>query len=222
MPGFLSVFGRSSASANMGGVMISQEIYMTLMDIPPIPYLDKIFVKLNLYSQDMSQDIIFDVRKNDNDFDFEVINLEQRITQQQLLFSIINIFFSITLDATIVICLFGLLSSSYSTIIERKKEIGIIRTLGLKGKEIVRLFTIESLIIMMSSGTVGVIVGWVTGLLLSMSMNMMSGLPNIPIFPLTDMIIIFSLSIIFTLIGIRLLLRKSRKKNIVEIYRETT
>ncbi|MCK4383281.1 MAG: FtsX-like permease family protein, partial [Candidatus Lokiarchaeota archaeon] len=179
-------------------------------------------VKLNLYSQDMSQDIIFDVQKNDSEFDFEVINLEQRITQQQLLFSVINVFFSITLDATIIICLFGLLSSSYSTIIERKKEIGIIRTLGLKGKEIVRLFTIESLIIMMSSGTVGVIVGWVTGLLLSMSMNMMSGLPNIPIFPLTDMIIIFSLSIIFTLIGIRLLLRKSRKKNIVEIYRETT
>ena len=111
----------------------------------------------------------------------------------------IDIFFTVTLDATVVICLFGLLSSSYSTIIERKKEIGIIRTLGLKGKEIVRLFTIESLIIMMSSGTVGVIVGWITGLLLSMSMNLMSGLPNIPVFPLSDMIVVFSLSIIFTL-----------------------
>jgi len=60
-----------------------------------------------------------------------------------------------------------LLSSSYSTIIERKKEIGIIRTLGLKGKDITKLFTIESLIIMLSSGTVGVIVGWTTGLLLT-------------------------------------------------------
>ncbi|MBY9008915.1 MAG: ABC transporter permease, partial [Candidatus Lokiarchaeota archaeon] len=165
MPGFSSEFGRSSASANMGGVMISQEIYMTLMDIPPIPYLEKIFVKLNLYSQGLSQDIMALVRENEEDFDFEVISLQQQVTQQQLLFSIINIFFSITLDATVIICLFGLLSSSYSTIIERKKEIGIIRTLGLKGKEIVRLFTIESLIIMMSSGTVGVIVGWVTGLL---------------------------------------------------------
>ena len=221
MPGFSSEFGRSSASANMGGVMISQEIYMTLMDIPPIPYLEKIFVKLNLYSQGLSQDIMALVRENEADFDFEVISLQQQVTQQQLLFSIINIFFSITLDATVIICLFGLLSSSYSTIIERKKEIGIIRTLGLKGKEIVRLFTIESLIIMMSSGTVGVIVGWVTGLLLSMSMNLMSGLPNIPIFPLSDTIVVFSLSIIFTLIGIKLLLRKSRKKNIVEIYRET-
>jgi len=228
MPGFFSEFGRSSASANMGGVMVSQETYMTLMDIPPIPYLDKIFIKLNLYSQDLSQEIINDVQKNDENFDFEVISLQQRVTQQQLLFSVINVFFSITLDATIIICLFGLLSSSYSTIIERKKEVGIIRTLGLKGKEIVRLFTIESLIILMSSGTVGVIsgtvgviVGWITSLLLSMSMNLMSGLPNIPVFPLSDTIIIFSLSIIFTLIGIKLLLRKSRKKNIVDIYRET-
>jgi len=221
MPGFFSEFGRSSASANMGGVMISQELYMTLMDIPPIPYLDKIFVKFNLYSQDLSQQIINQVKENEDNFDFDIISLQQRITQQQLLFSIINVFFSITLDATIVICLFGLLSSSYSTIIERKKEIGIIRTLGLKGKEIVRLFTIESLIIMLSSGTVGVLVGWITSLLLSMSMNMMSGLPNVPVFPLSDMIIVFSLSIIFTLIGIKLLLRKSRKKNIVDIYRET-
>jgi len=221
MPGFSSEFGRSSASANMGGVMISQDIYMTLMDIPPIPYLEKIFVKLNLYSQGLSQNIMALVKENEDDFDFEVISLQQRVTQQQLLFSIINIFFSITLDATVIICLFGLLSSSYSTIIERKKEIGIIRTLGLKGKEIVRLFTIESLIIMMSSGTVGVIVGWVTGLLLTMSLNLMSGLPNIPIFPLSDMIVVFSLSIIFTLIGIKLLLRRSRKKNIIEIYRDT-
>ena len=221
MPGFSSEFGRSSASANMGGVMISQEIYMTLMDIPPIPYLEKIFIKLNLYSQGLSQRIIGLVKENEDEFDFEVISLQQRVTQQQLLFSIIDIFFSVTLDATVIICLFGLLSSSYSTIIERKKEIGIIRTLGLKGKEIVRMFTIESLIIMMSSGTVGVIVGWVTGLLLSMSMNLMSGLPNIPVFPLSDMIVVFSLSIIFTLIGIRFLLRKSRKKKIVDIYRET-
>ncbi len=221
MPGFSSEFGRSSASANMGGVMISQDIYMTLMDIPPIPYLEKIFVKLNLYSQGLSQNIMALVKENEDDFDFEVISLQQRVTQQQLLFSIVNIFFSITLDATVLICLFGLLSSSYSSIIERKKEIGIIRTLGLKGKEIVRLFTIESLIIMMSSGTVGVIVGWVTGLLLTMSLNLMSGLPNIPIFPLSDMIIVFSLSIIFTLIGIKLLLRRSRKKKIIEIYRET-
>jgi len=91
----------------------------------------------------------------------------------------------------------------------------------LKGKEITKLFTIESLIIMLSSGTVGVIVGWTTGLLLTTSMNLMSDLPNILTFPLSDMIAIFTISIIFILIGLKLLLKKSRKKKIIDIYRET-
>lgn len=220
MPGFSAEFGRSSASAHMGGVMISQNVYMNIMDIPPIPYLDKVFIKLNLDTLSFSIKSQLEIENKQN-YDFDVINLQQEVTQQQFFFTIIDVFFTITLDATIVICLFGLLSSSYSTIIERKKEIGIIRTLGLKGKEITKLFTIESLIIMLSSGTVGVIVGWTTGLLLTTSMNLMSDLPNILTFPLSDMIAIFTISIIFILIGLNVLLKKSRKKKIVDIYRET-
>jgi len=83
------------------------------------------------------------------------------------------------------------------------------------------MFIIESLIIMLSSGTVGVLVGWATSLLLSVSMNLTSGLPNVPVFPLTDMIVIFTISIIFTLVGMKVLLNKSRKEKIVDIYRET-
>jgi hypothetical protein len=196
---FFAEFGRSSASAHMGGVMISQDVYMNIMDIPPIPYLDKIFIKLNFDTQIFSIKSQLEI-ENEQNYDFEVISLQQLVTQQQLFFTIIDVFFTITLDATIVICLFGLLSSSYST---------------------TKLFTIESLIIMLSSGTVGVIVGWTTGLLLTTSMNLMSDLPNILTFPLSDMIAIFTISIIFTLIGLKILLRKSRKKKIVDIYRET-
>ena len=222
MPGFSGKFGRSAATANMGGVMISQETYMIIMDIPPIPYLDKIFIKLNLNAQSSSQFIRNKLlRENEDFYDFEVMSLQQRITQQELFFTVISVFFSMTLNATVIICLFGLLSSSYSTIIERKKEIGIVRTLGLKGKEIGVMFTVESLIIMLSSGTIGITVGWFTSLLLSVSMNLTSGLPNVPVFPLTDMVVVFTISIIFTLIGMKVLLNKSRKRKIIDIYRET-
>jgi len=222
MPGFPSQFGRSSSSAIMGGVMISKETYMYILDIPPVPYLDKIFIKLRSSSLSSSQAIQVQIEDaNRRYYDFDITNLQQSVSGGLSMFSILDTFFSMTLDATIVICLFGLLSSSYSTIIERKKEIGIIRTLGLKGKEINNLFTIESLIIMLSSGTVGVIVGWTTGLLLASSINVLSDLPNLPTFPLSNMIIIFTVSIIFVLIGMRFLLRKIRKKKIVQIYRET-
>jgi ABC-type antimicrobial peptide transport system permease subunit len=222
LPGFLGEFSRMAATANMGGVMISQDVYMTIMDIPPIPYLDKIFIQLNRNAQSSSLDILSQIKEEyEGIYDFDIISLKAEVSQQELFFTLISVFFTITLDATVIICLFGLLSSTYSTIIERKKEIGIIRTLGLKGKEISKLFTVESLIIMLSSGTVGVLVGWTTGLLLSISMNLTSGLPNIPVFPLSDMFFVFVVSIVFTLIGMKILLNKSRKKKIVDIYRET-
>jgi putative ABC transport system permease protein len=222
MPGFSSQFGRSSASANMGGVLISKETYMEILDIPPIPYLDKIFIKLRTTSLSVSQAIASEIEDtNRRLYDFDITNLQQSLSGGLSMFTILDTFFNMTLDATIVICLFGLLSSSYSTIIERKREIGIIRTLGLKGRDINHLFTIESLIIMLSSGTVGVIVGWTTGLLLASSINMLSDLPNLPTFPFSNMIIIFAISILFVLIGMRVLLRKIRKKKIVQIYRET-
>ncbi len=222
MPGFSEYFGRSSSTARMGGVMISHSNYLDIMDIPPIPYVDKIFIKLRSNDLGTSQTIEELIEDDfERDYDFEVTNLKRTVILQTSFFSILDIFFTITLDATIIISLFGLLSSSYSTIIERKKEIGIIRTLGLKGKQINHLFTIEALIIMLSSGTVGVIVGWATGLLLSSSINVLSNLPNNPIFPLSNMITIYLVSIIATLIGMKILLRKVRKKKIVDIYRET-
>ena len=95
------------------------------------------------------------------------------------------------------------------------------RTLGLKGKEINRLFIIESLIVMISSGTIGIIIGWLSAWIVTSNLSTMIGMPNVIYIPWFNMILIFSVSIMMILIGMRMLLRKARKKKIVEIYRET-
>jgi putative ABC transport system permease protein len=122
---------------------------------------------------------------------------------------------------TVFICIFGLLSSSYSTIVERKKEVGIVRTLGLKGREINRLFIIEALVIMISSGTVGVVVGWLSAWIVTSNLSTLSGQPDVIFVPTSSIIFIFAVSIAMILIGMTLLLRKVRKQKIVDIYRET-
>ena len=160
-------------------------------------------------------------KEYNSQYDFEIKNLQRSVTQGISYYSILDTFFTITLDAAIIICLFGLISSSYSSIIERKKEIGIIRTLGLKGTQINHLFTIEALIIMFSSGAIGTLVGYSTGLLLASSLNLLSDLPTPTNFPVQSAFNVFMVSTIFTFIGMYLLLRKLRKKKIVEIYRET-
>ncbi|MHA1755859.1 MAG: ABC transporter permease [Promethearchaeota archaeon] len=222
IPGFSFEFGSSRFSANNGGVLISQEVYQEIMDLPEPTWVNKIFIKLQESKKSEARSIekqIDDLYKND--YDYDLYNLERMVEREESSFAVINVFFTIILMATVLICLFGLLSSSYSTILERRKEIGIVRTLGLKGKEIDRMFIIEALIIMLSSGTIGTIVGWLTGWLLASNLNLFTDMPYSPQFPWFNFTLVYGVSIIFTIFGMRLLLRKSRKQKIVDIYRET-
>ena len=222
MPGFSTEFSGTSTQAYMGGVLISQESYLRILDIPLVPYVDRFFVKIR-------EDKTTPARSIENmidelyrtDYNYNLYNLEILIAQQQSAFFILDTLFSLIAMTTVFICIFGLLSSSYSTIIERKKEIGIVRTLGLKGREINRLFIIESLIIMISSGTIGIIVGWLSAWIVTSNLSTLTGMPYVLFVPWFNIGLIFSLSIFMIIIGMKVLLRKVRKKRIVEIYRET-
>lgn len=223
MPGFSQEFSGSQMAASRGGVLISQGSYIEIMDIPPIPYLDRIFIKLR---EDRLKNIynIVEIINEDyqNDYNYNINNLIRSLAQQESAFFVLDILFTLIALTTVFICIFGLLSSSYSTIIERKKEIGIIRTLGLKGKEINRLFILESLIIMISSGTIGIVVGWLTAWLVTTNlMGTLIGMPNVLYVPWFNIFLIYGLSFIMIYLGMKILLRKVRKKKIVEIYRET-
>lgn len=222
IPGFRTEFGASSMQTVMSGVLISQDTYLQILDIPPVPYVDRIFIKLRedgIVSSNYIERIINEFYRTD--YNYNIYNLEREVSQQQSAFFIINTLFTLIAMTTVFICIFGLLSSSYSTIIERKKEVGIVRTLGLKGREINRLFIIESLIIMISSGTIGIIVGWLSAWIVTSNLSTLTGEPNVIYVPWFNIILIYFISIFMILIGMKLLLRKVRKKKIVDIYRET-
>jgi ABC-type antimicrobial peptide transport system permease subunit len=221
MPGFAQEFGTSPMRALRGGVLISQETYIEIMDIPPIPYLDRIFIKLRqdeLSSAHYIEEFIDESYQAD--YNYRIFNLARRIAQQESQFFVIDTLFTLIALTTVFICIFGLLSSSYSTIIERKKEIGIVRTLGLKGKEINRLFILESLIIMISSGTIGIVVGWLTAWLVTSNLSTLMESPTVLYIPWSNIILIYLLSVLMIFLGMKILLRKARKQKIVEIYRE--
>ena len=222
MPGFAVEFASSRQRAVMGGVLISHETYIEIMDIPPVPYLDKVFIKLRENTKSLTNYVVNQINDNyQNDYNYDLINLQSMIAQQQGAFFVLDTLFTLIAMTTVFICIFGLLSSSYSTIIERKKEIGIVRTLGLKGRDINRLFIIEALIIMISSGIIGTLVGWLTAWLVTSNLTLLTEMPDVLTFPWFNVVVIFSLSLILILVGMVVLLRKARKKKIVDIYRET-
>ena len=222
IPGFPEEFSSTRQGSNdMGGVLISHETYLEIIDIPEPAWVDKIFIKLREDKLSEAEKIVEKIDDlYQNNYDYEIYNLEFEIESQAQGFQILDALFNLILTATVIICLFGLLSSSYSTIIERFKEIGIVRTLGLKGKEVNRMFIIEALIIMIASGSVGVIVGGLTGWLVTSNFALFTDTPYTFVFPFINILLIYLLSIGFIYIGMFLMLRRIRKQKIIDIYRE--
>lgn len=220
LSGFFRQFGDSLVSSG-NGVLISQEIYRKVMDLPEPTWIERIFIKVN--EMERIQRIRNQINGQFKDvYDFYIVNLEQRIENQSTMFTMIDVLFTAVLMSTLVICIFGLLASSYSTIIERKKDVAVLRTLGLKGKEINKLFILEAMIIMISSGIIGSLSGWVSGTLLSTSINLMLGIPYKFTFPLTNFLYLVLFSVTCIYVGMKFMLHKLKKSKIIDIYRETT
>ncbi len=223
IPGFSGSFsGSSTFGMGANGVLVSKEIYLDIMEMSEPIWVDKFFIKIQNGNPKIAEFLEFYLtNKYSDQYNFDIGNLASRIESQESSFALIDTFFMLILMSTIVICLFGLMASSYSTIIERKKEIGIVRTLGLRGGHLNRLFILEAIIIVLASGTVGTIAGMLTGWLFGSSMGLFMNTSYTYYFPWINFLGIYGASIIFVYIGMKLLLWRIRKKKITEIYRET-
>ena len=90
---------------------------------------------------------------------------------------------------------------TYVSVVERTKEIGVIRSLGGRKRDVAHLFNAETYIIGLGSGLIGIAVtyllSWVANLIIS-SLTMVT---TIAIFPWYYAVIMVCVSVILTLIS---------------------
>ncbi|MFX1429122.1 MAG: ABC transporter permease [Promethearchaeota archaeon] len=225
IPGFFN-FRSNEMSANGGGVMISLENYMRLMKVEnpgePNMVVDKIFVNLVDKTEENIKETKDDIRNMYQDKDIIIddaiskINFFNSMTERQ------SFLMELILTFTIIISIFGLISSMYAVILERKFEIGILRSMGMKARNVRNMFLIESMIILLSAGVMGTIIGTFTGYLLETTMNLMTEMPIIFSIPIDTLLRVFILSISFAFLGTYIILIKYfYKKSIMDIFRQT-
>lgn len=93
---------------------------------------------------------------------------------------ILNVY-SIVTVVVLFFCFFNLVASMTINIFDQKKEIAIIRSLGLKKKELFYIYISESCILILSASLIGTIIGstiaYTMGLLWQMFMNIQTGFP---------------------------------------------
>jgi len=102
---------------------------------------------------------------------------------------------------------------TYVSVVERIKEIGVIRSLGGRKKDVSRLFTAETFIIGLLAGLFGITATYGISAIASLIVKELIGIPNIASLEVTHAIILVLLSITLTLISGVLPARSAAKKD---------
>lgn len=90
---------------------------------------------------------------------------------------------------------------TYISVIERTKEIGILRSVGASKKDIKRVFNAESFIIGFSSGAMGIIISALLLLPINLILKHFTGLSSLATLPILGIFILIAISVVLTLIA---------------------
>ncbi len=90
---------------------------------------------------------------------------------------------------------------TYVSVVERIKEIGVIRSLGGRKKDVSRLFTAETFIIGLFSGLIGIAVTYLLSLIINLVVASVSVISAIAILPVWQALVMVCVSVLLTLIS---------------------
>ncbi len=98
-------------------------------------------------------------RRHNDVLDFEITIPIQLLKQQQKTKQIFNIVLIIIAGISLLIGGIGIMNIMLASVLERTKEIGIIRAIGATEEDVILQFLSESILISVGGGIVGIIVG---------------------------------------------------------------
>ena len=103
---------------------------------------------------------------------------------------------------------------TYISVLERTKEIGVLRAIGASKKNISSIFNAETFIVGFFAGILGIVVSWLLLFPINSIIHTLTGNPDITaVLPLNGAIILVVLSVILTLIGGIIPSRHAAKKD---------
>ncbi|MCH5151808.1 MAG: ABC transporter ATP-binding protein/permease [Clostridiales bacterium] len=102
---------------------------------------------------------------------------------------------------------------TYVSVVERVKEIGILRAIGARKKDIKRLFNAETFIMGLAAGVVGIAVTYLLSLTLNLILGFTVGIYTIAALPFWQALIMVGISVGLTLISGLIPARGAAKKN---------
>ena len=108
---------------------------------------------------------------------------------------------------------------TYISVLERTKEIGILRAIGASKKDVSRVFKAETLIIGLTAGVIGIAVTIILNIPINIIINNLAGVSGLSKLPVAGAIILILISVILTMIAGLIPSKLASKKDPVESLR---
>lgn len=108
---------------------------------------------------------------------------------------------------------------TYISVLERTKEIGILRAIGASKKDVSRVFNAETLIVGLTAGVLGIIITVILNIPINIIIKNVAGVSNISSLPIAGAIILIFISVVLTMIAGLIPSSVASKKDPVESLR---
>ncbi len=102
---------------------------------------------------------------------------------------------------------------TYTSVLERTKEIGVLKALGARKKDITRVFDAETAILGVASGVIGIVIAWLATFPINSVIKNLTNLSNVAQLSLWAAIILIIVSTVLTILGGHIPARMASKKD---------
>ena len=122
---------------------------------------------------------------------------------------------------SVLIALIGIINTMSLSILERRRELGLLRIIGMTDKRVQRMVRLESVLISLLGTVTGVVAGVVVSLALLLSINRLSGASVSPSFPGLELLGILVAGVVLGVLAALVPARRSTRLDVLDAVQAT-
>lgn len=155
------------------------------------------------------------------DNEWEIIDTNEELEDVDVTQTVLSFMFSALSAVALFLCYFSLLASMVTNIHEQTKEVGVLRAIGLRGNNIVRVFVYEAFALVFASSLMGIAIGVLVGWTFQQQRALFTQLPINFIVPWSIVITVSVASIVTALLSSCAPAKRLTKQRVTSLMRTT-
>lgn len=220
VPGFRNFRGRVALAVG-SGLLMSLENFKIMTRSAPVEAFQAIYFVHSKGDATAQKALARQVREAfDVRYRFGVSCAAEQKQEARVLYWATQVLFGLLLVVAVIIAVFALIASVASTVLERRREIGVLKALGMRRGQLFRLFLGEAVVLTLSAGIAGGAIGFTLAWLFVLQASLLMELATAFTMPYITFLATLLISLLAGALAAHLPTRRLLRKSAAEILRE--